>query len=41
MRFQVLIIKVENEAQASALHQLSDVGIYDFWKQVLKRPNLW
>ena len=29
-----LIIKVENEAQAAALHQLSDIGIYDFWKQV-------
>ena len=28
--------KVEDEAQASALHQLSEVGIYDFWTEVSK-----
>ena len=28
--------KVEDEAQASALHQLSEIGIYDFWTEVSK-----
>ena len=28
--------KVEDEAQASALHQLSQAGIYDFWTEVNK-----
>ena len=28
--------KVEDEAQATALHQLNEVGIYDFWTEVSK-----
>merc|ERR1712130_915555 len=32
---KVLRAKVEDEAQASALHQLSEVGIYDFWTEAL------
>lgn len=28
--------KVEDEAQASALHQLSEIGVYDFWTEVSK-----
>ena len=40
MWLMTLIIKVETEAQAAALHQLSDIGIYDFWKQV-SSSNLW
>ena len=27
--------KVEDEAQASALHQLSEIGIYDFWTEAV------
>ena len=27
---------MENEAQASALHQLSEIGVYDFWTEVSK-----
>ena len=37
MRMAMIIwFKVEDEAQASALHQLSEVGIYDFWTEVSK-----
>ena len=37
MRMATIIwFKVEDEAQASALHQLSEVGIYDFWTEVSK-----
>ena len=32
----ITCFKVEDEAQASALHQLSEVGIYDFWTEVSK-----
>merc|ERR1719348_183628 len=32
---KVLRAKVEDEAQASALHQLSEVGIYDFWTEAI------
>merc|ERR1719362_2593649 len=31
----VLRAKVEDEAQASALHQLSEIGIYDFWTEAV------
>ena len=33
---KVVRAKVEDEAQASALHQLSEIGIYDFWTEVSK-----
>merc|ERR1719348_14965 len=32
---KVLRAKVEDETQASALHQLSEVGIYDFWTEAI------
>jgi len=32
---KVLRAKVEDEAQATALHQLSEVGIYDFWTEAI------
>merc|ERR1719370_636549 len=32
---KVLRAKVEDEAQASALHQLSEIGIYDFWTEAV------
>ena len=28
--------QVEDAAQASALHQLSEIGFYDFWTEVKK-----
>ena len=28
--------QVEDESQASALHQLSEIGFYDFWTEVKK-----
>ena len=37
MRTEMMsFFKVEDEAQATALHQLSEVGIYDFWTEVSK-----
>merc|ERR1712024_193917 len=27
--------KVENKVQASALHQLSEIGVYDFWTEAV------
>ena len=41
MKIETLIIsknwiKVEDEAQASALHQLSEIDVYDFWTEVSK-----
>ena len=32
---KVVRAKVEDEAQASALHQLSEIGIYDFWTEAV------